>query len=328
MANPVRVVVTGAAGQIGYALLFRIASGQLLGPDTQVELRMLEIPQARGALDGVGMELDDCAFPLLSGWVATDDPNEAFDGANVCMLVGARPRTKGMERGDLLEANGAIFTVQGKAINDHAADDVKVLVVGNPANTNALIAMHSAPDVPNDRFTAMMRRDHNRALTQVAQKTGVAVSEVTNMTIWGNHSATQYPDVVHAKVNGASAWDAIGDEAWVADTFIPTVQTRGAAIIEARGGSSVASAANAAIDHMHDWVQGSRPNDWVSMGVCSTGQYGTPEGLIVGLPCTCSGGQWSVVEGLDLDEFSKPRIDASVAELAEERQAVTDLGLI
>jgi malate dehydrogenase len=328
MANPVRVVVTGAAGQIGYALLFRIASGQLLGPETQVELRMLEIPQARGALDGVGMELDDCAFPLLSGWVATDDPNEAFDGANVCMLVGARPRTKGMERGDLLEANGAIFTVQGKAINDQAADDVKVLVVGNPANTNALIAMHSAPDVPNDRFTAMMRLDHNRALTQVAQKTGVAVSEVTNMTIWGNHSATQYPDVVHARVNGASAWDAIGDEAWVADTFIPTVQTRGAAIIEARGGSSVASAANAAIDHMHDWVQGSRPNDWVSMGVCSTGQYGTPEGLIVGLPCTCSGGQWSVVEGLDLDEFSKPRIDASVAELAEERQAVTDLGLI
>jgi len=328
MASPVRVVVTGAAGQIGYALLFRIASGQLLGPDTPVELRMLEIPQARGALDGVGMELDDCAFPLLSGWVATDDPNVAFDGANVCMLVGARPRTKGMERGDLLEANGAIFTVQGKAINDKAADDVKVLVVGNPANTNALIAMHSAPDVPNDRFTAMMRLDHNRALTQVAQKTGVAVSEVTNMTIWGNHSATQYPDVVHAKVSGGSAWDAIGDEAWVADTFIPTVQTRGAAIIEARGGSSVASAANAAIDHMHDWVLGSRANDWVSMGVCSTGQYGTPEGLIVGLPCTCSGGEWSVVEGLDLDEFSKPRIDASVAELAEERQAVKDLGLI
>jgi len=328
MANPVRVVVTGAAGQIGYALLFRIASGQLLGPDTQIELRMLEIPQARGALDGVAMELDDCAFPLLSNVVPTDDPDEAFDGANVCMLVGARPRTKGMERGDLLEANGAIFTVQGKAINDKAADDVKVLVVGNPANTNAIIAMHSAPDVPNDRFTAMMRLDHNRALTQVAQRTGVAVSDVTNMTIWGNHSATQYPDVVHAKVSGASAWDAIGDEAWVADTFIPTVQTRGAAIIEARGGSSVASAANAAIDHMHDWVLGSRPNDWVSMGVCSTGQYGTPEGLIVGLPTTCSGGQWSVVEGLDLDEFSKPRIDASVAELAEERQAVKDLGLI
>ncbi len=328
MARPVRVVVTGAAGQIGYALLFRIASGQLLGPDTPIELRMLEIPQARGALDGVAMELDDCAFPLLVNVVPTDDPNEAFDGANVCLLVGARPRTKGMERGDLLEANGAIFTVQGKAINDTAADDVKVLVVGNPANTNALIAMHSAPDVPNDRFTAMMRLDHNRALSQVAQKTGVPVSQVTNMTIWGNHSATQYPDVVHAKVSGASAWDAIGDEAWVADTFIPTVQTRGAAIIEARGGSSVASAANAAIDNMRDWCLGSRANDWVSMGICSTGQYGTPEGLVVGLPCTCSGGQWSVVEGLDLDEFSKPRIDASLAELAEERDAVRQLGLI
>ncbi len=328
MASPVRVVVTGAAGQIGYALLFRIASGQLLGPDTPIELRMLEIPQARGALDGVAMELDDCAFPLLANVVPTDDPDEAFDGANVCLLVGARPRTKGMERGDLLEANGAIFTVQGKAINDTAADDVKVLVVGNPANTNALIAMHSAPDVPNDRFTAMMRLDHNRALSQVAQKTGVPVSQVTNMTIWGNHSATQYPDVVHAKVSGASAWDAIGDEAWVADTFIPTVQTRGAAIIEARGGSSVASAANAAIDHMRDWCLGSRPNDWVSMGICSTGQYGTPEGLVVGLPCTCSGGKWSVVEGLDLDEFSKPRIDASLAELAEERDAVRQLGLI
>ncbi len=328
MARPVRVVVTGAAGQIGYALLFRIASGQLLGPDTPIELRMLEIPQARGALDGVAMELDDCAFPLLVNVVPTDDPNEAFDGANVCLLVGARPRTKGMERGDLLEANGAIFTVQGKAINDTAADDVKVLVVGNPANTNALIAMHSAPDVPNDRFTAMMRLDHNRALSQVAQKTGVPVSQVTNMTIWGNHSATQYPDVVHAKVSGASAWDAIGDEAWVADTFIPTVQTRGAAIIEARGGSSVASAANAAIDNMRDWCLGSRPNDWVSMGICSTGQYGTPEGLVVGLPCTCSGGQWSVVEGLDLDEFSKPRIDASVAELVEERSAVRELGFI
>ena len=328
MASPVRVVVTGAAGQIGYALLFRIASGQLLGPDTPVELSMLEIPQARGALDGVGMELDDCAFPLLSGYVATDDPDEAFDGANICLLVGARPRTKGMERGDLLEANGAIFTVQGKAINDRAADDVRVLVVGNPANTNALIAMHSAPDVPNDRFTAMMRLDHNRAMTQVAQKTGVQVAEVTNMTIWGNHSATQYPDVVHAKVSGASAWDTISDEAWVADTFIPTVQTRGAAIIEARGGSSVASAANAAIDHMRDWVLGTPAGDWVSMGVPSKGEYGTPEGLIVGLPCTCSGGEWSVVEGIDIDEFSKPRIERSVAELEEERQAVKDLGLI
>ena len=274
MASPVRVVVTGAAGQIGYALLFRIASGQLLGPDTPVELRMLEIPQARGALDGVGMELDDCAFPLLSGWVATDDPDVAFDGANVCMLVGARPRTKGMERGDLLEANGAIFTVQGKAINDHAADDVKVLVVGNPANTNAMIAMNAAPDVPNERFTAMMRLDHNRAKTQVAQKTGTTVSDVTNMTIWGNHSATQYPDVVHAKVKGQGAWDAIADEAWVADTFIPTVQKRGAAIIEARGASSAASAANAAIDHVRDWVLGTPEGDWVSMGVAVDGQYG------------------------------------------------------
>jgi len=328
LASPVRVVVTGAAGQIGYALLFRIASGQLLGPDTPVELRMLEIPQARGALDGVGMELDDCAFPLLSGWMGTDDPGEAFDGANICMLVGARPRTKGMERGDLLEANGAIFTVQGKAINDRAADDVRVLVVGNPANTNALIAMHSAPDVPAERFTAMMRLDHNRALTQVAQKTGVQVAEVTNMTIWGNHSATQYPDVVHAKVAGTSAWDAISDEAWVADTFIPTVQTRGAAIIEARGGSSVASAASAAIDHMRDWVLATPAGDWVSMGVPSKGEYGTPEGLIVGLPCTCSGGEWSVVEGIDIDDFSKPRIERSVAELGEERQAVKDLGLI
>ncbi len=328
MARPVRVVVTGAAGQIGYALLFRIASGQLLGPDTPVELRMLEIPQARGALDGVGMELDDCAFPLLSGYVATDDPGEAFDGANVCMLVGARPRTKGMERGDLLEANGAIFTVQGRAINDRAADDVRVLVVGNPANTNALIALNSAPDVPRERFTAMMRLDHNRARSQVAQKTGVPISEVTNMTIWGNHSATQYPDVVHAKVSGASAWDAIADEVWVADTFIPTVQTRGAAIIEARGGSSVASAANAAIDHMRDWVLGTPAGDWVSMGVPSTGEYGTSDGLVVGLPCTCSGGEWSVVEGIDLDAFSAPRIERSVAELEEERHAVTELGLI
>jgi malate dehydrogenase len=328
MSSPVKVVVTGAAGQIGYAILFRIASGQMLGPDTPVELRMLEVPQARGALDGVAMELDDCAFPLLTNIIATDDPNVAFDGANVGLLVGARPRTKGMERGDLLEANGAIFTVQGKAINDHAADDVKILVVGNPANTNALIAMHSAPDVPNERFTAMMRLDHNRAKTQVAQKTGTPVADVTQMTIWGNHSATQYPDVVHAKVGGANAWETIGDEAWVADTFIPTVQKRGAAIIEARGASSAASAANAAIDHMHDWVLGTPAGDWVSMGVPSTGQYGLEEGLITGLPCVCKDGAWSVIEGLELDAFSKPRIDASVAELAEERDAVRELGLI
>ncbi len=328
MSSPVKVVVTGAAGQIGYAILFRIASGQMLGPDTPVELRMLEVPQARGALDGVAMELDDCAFPLLTNIIATDDPNVAFDGANVGLLVGARPRTKGMERGDLLEANGAIFTVQGKAINDHAADDVKILVVGNPANTNALIAMHSAPDVPNERFTAMMRLDHNRAKTQVAQKTGTPVADVTQMTIWGNHSATQYPDVVHAKVGGANAWETIGDEAWVADTFIPTVQKRGAAIIEARGASSAASAANAAIDHMHDWILGTPAGDWVSMGVPSTGQYGLEEGLITGLPCVCKDGAWSVIEGLELDAFSKPRIDASVAELAEERDAVRELGLI
>ena len=328
MANPVRVVVTGAAGQIGYALLFRIASGQLLGPDTQIELRMLEIPQARGALDGVGMELDDCAFPLLSGWVATDDPNEAFDGANVCMLVGARPRTKGMERGDLLEANGAIFTVQGKAINDHAADDVKVLVVGNPANTNALIAMHSAPDVPNDRFTAMMRLDHNRALTQVAQKTGVAVSEVTNMTIWGNHSTTQYPDLFHAKVGGKSGVDAVGDMEWVENTYIPTVAKRGAAIIDARGASSAASAANAAIDHVHDWHLGTPEGDWVSMAIPSDGSYGVPEGLISSFPCTCKDGKYEIVQGLEVDDFSRKMIDASVAELAEERDAVKELGLI
>ena len=328
MSSPVKVVVTGAAGQIGYALVYRIASGQLLGPDTKVELRLLEVPQARGALDGVAMELDDCAFPALANVVCTDDPNVAFDGANIGMLVGARPRTKGMERGDLLEANGAIFTVQGKAINDHAADDIKILVVGNPANTNALIAMSSAPDVPSDRFTAMMRLDHNRAKTQVAQKTGKTVSDVTQMTIWGNHSATQYPDVVHAKVAGKSAWETIADESWVADTFIPTVQKRGAAIIEARGASSAASAANAAIDHIHDWVLGTPEGDWVSMGVAVDGQYGIDKGIICGLPCVAKNGQWSVVEGLELDAFSKPRIDASVAELREEYDAVKELGLI
>lgn len=328
MSSPVNVVVTGAAGQIGYALVYRIASGQLLGPDTKVELRLLEVPQARGALDGVAMELDDCAFPALANVVCTDDPNVAFDGANIGMLVGARPRTKGMERGDLLEANGAIFTVQGKAINDHAADDIKILVVGNPANTNALIAMSSAPDVPSDRFTAMMRLDHNRAKTQVAQKTGTTVSDVTQMTIWGNHSATQYPDVVHAKVGTASAWDTINDEPWVADTFIPTVQKRGAAIIEARGASSAASAANAAIDHVHDWVLGTPEGDWVSMGVAVDGQYGIDKGIICGMPTICKNGKWEIVEGLELDTFSKPRIDASVAELREEYDAVKELGLI
>ncbi|MBJ29982.1 MAG: malate dehydrogenase, partial [Acidimicrobiaceae bacterium] len=269
--TPVRVAVTGAAGQIGYSLVYRIASGALLGPDQPVVLQLLEIPPAMGSLEGVAMELDDCAFPLLADVVLTDDPGTAFDAANVALLVGSRPRTKGMERQDLLEANGAIFTVQGRALNDRAADDLKVLVVGNPANTNCLIAMNSAPDIPDERFTAMMRLDHNRAMTQVAQKLGVAVTEVSNMTIWGNHSATQYPDLFHCRVGGTSAAEAVGDQAWLEGEFIPTVQQRGAAIIEARGASSAASAANAAIDHVHDWVLGTVEGDWVSMGVPSDG---------------------------------------------------------
>ncbi len=325
---PVKVTVTGAAGQIGYALLFRIASGHLLGPDQPVELRLLEIPQGLGALNGVCMELDDCAFPLLANIVATDDPNVAFDGTNIGLLVGARPRTKGMERGDLLEANGAIFTVQGKAINDNAADDVRVLVVGNPANTNALIAMHSAPDVPRDRFTAMTRLDHNRAKTQLAKKAGVAVTSIRKMTIWGNHSATQYPDIFHAEVDGRNAAEVVSDQAWLEGDFIPTVQKRGAAIIEARGASSAASAANAAIDHMHDWVLGTPAGDWVSMAIPSDGSYGVPEGLISSFPVTTSGGAYSVVQGLELDAFSPGRVDATIAELAEERDAVRELGLI
>ncbi|MBT5118846.1 MAG: malate dehydrogenase, partial [Actinobacteria bacterium] len=282
--NPIRVAVTGAAGNIGYNLIFRIASGQLLGSDQPVILQMLEIPPAMGALEGVAMELDDCAFPLLDSMVLSDDPNVAFAGAGVAMLVGSRPRTKGMERQDLLEANGAIFTTQGKALNDHADDDLRVLVVGNPANTNCLIAMNNAPDVPDERFTAMMRLDHNRALSQASAKLGVASTEVNRMTIWGNHSATQYPDLVHAEVNGASVAGTIDDQAWLEGQFIPTVQQRGAAIIEARGASSAASAANAAIDHVHDWVLGTPENDWVSMGVPSDGSYGVPEGLIVGFP--------------------------------------------
>ncbi|MDE0927737.1 MAG: malate dehydrogenase [Acidimicrobiales bacterium] len=326
--NPIRVAVTGAAGNIGYNLIFRIASGQLLGPDQPVILQMLEIPPAMGALEGVAMELDDCAFPLLDSMVLSDDPKVAFEGAGVAMLVGSRPRTKGMERQDLLEANGAIFTTQGKALNDHASDDLRVLVVGNPANTNCLIAMNNAPDVPDERFTAMMRLDHNRALSQAAAKLGVASTEVTRMTIWGNHSATQYPDLVHAEVNGASVAATIGDQEWLEGQFIPTVQQRGAAIIEARGASSAASAANAAIDHVHDWVLGTPANDWVSMGVPSDGSYGVPEGLIVGFPTTCADGQWSIVEGLEIDEFSRARMDASVGELAEERDMVRGLGLI
>jgi malate dehydrogenase len=326
--SPVKVSVTGAAGQIGYALLFRIASGQLLGPDTPVHLSLLEIPQAVKAAEGTAMELDDCAFPLLAGVDIYSDPNQAFDGVSIALLVGARPRTKGMERGDLLEANGGIFKPQGQALNDHAASDLKVLVVGNPANTNCLIAASNAPDIPRERFTAMMRLDHNRAIAQVAGKTGTQVSEVTNMTIWGNHSATQYPDVFHAKVKGGDAAEVIGDQSWIESNFIPTVQKRGAAIIEARGASSAASAANAAIDHVHDWVLGTPEGDWVSMAIPSDGSYGVEEGIFSGYPCTCSGGAYTIVEGLELDEFSRGRIDATVKELRDERSAVADLGLI
>jgi malate dehydrogenase len=329
MSNtPVKVAVTGAAGQIGYAILFRIASGQLLGPDTPVHLSLLEIPQAVKAAEGTAMELDDCAFPLLAGVDIHDDPNQAFDGVSVALLVGARPRSKGMERGDLLEANGGIFKPQGEALNAHAASDIKVLVVGNPANTNCLIAQSNAPDIPAGRFNAMVRLDHNRAIAQVAKKTGSAISDVTNMTIWGNHSATQYPDVFNAKVKGANAAETIGDQDWIENDFIPTVQKRGAAIIEARGASSAASAANAAVDHVHDWVLGTPEGDWVSMAIPSDGSYGIAEGVFAGYPCTCSGGEYTVVEGLQVDEFSRSRIDATVKELQEERQAVKDLGLI
>ncbi len=326
--SPVKVAVTGAAGQIGYAILFRIASGQLLGPDTPVRLSLLEIPAAVKAAEGTAMELDDCAFGLLTGVDIYDDPNQAFDGVNVALLVGARPRTKGMERSDLLEANGGIFKPQGQALNDHAASDLKVLVVGNPANTNCLIAQSNAPDIPRERFTAMMRLDHNRAIAQVAEKTATRVGDITNMTIWGNHSATQYPDVFHAKVKGEPAAEVIGDQDWIETDFIPTVQKRGAAIIEARGASSAASAANAAIDHIHNWVLGTAAGDWVSMAVPSDGSYGVQEGIFSGYPCTCSGGEYTIVEGLELDEFSRTRIDATVKELGEEREAVKQLGLI
>jgi len=326
--TPVTVTVTGAAGQIGYALLFRIAAGQLLGPDVPVRLRLLEIPQAIKAAEGTAMELDDCAFPLLAGIDITDDLKTAFDGANVALLVGARPRTKGMERRDLLEANGGIFKPQGEAINAHAADDIKVLVVGNPANTNALIARSNAPDVPADRFTAMTRLDHNRALAQLAKKAGVSVADITKMTIWGNHSATQYPDIFHAEINGRNAAEVVNDQAWVESDFIPTVAKRGAAIIEARGASSAASAASAAIDHVHTWVNGTAEGDWTSMAVVSDGSYGVPEGLVSSFPVTCSGGEWQIVQGLEIDEFSRGKIDASVAELIEERDAVRSLGLI
>jgi malate dehydrogenase len=328
MSDVKKVTVTGAAGQIGYALLFRIASGALLGPDTPVALRLLEIPQAMGAVEGVMMELDDCAFPLLASLDAFDDPNQAFDGANIGMLVGARPRGPGMERSDLLAANGGIFKPQGEAINAHAADDIRVLVVGNPANTNCLIAMSHAPDVPQQRFNAMTRLDHNRAIGQLARRTGAAVKDITNVTVWGNHSTTQYPDIHHAKIQGESAIDKVADQDWYENTFIPTVAKRGAAIIEARGASSAASAANAAIDHVHDWMLGTPDGDWVSMSVPADGSYGVGEGIISSFPCTTSGGEYSIVTGLEINDFSRARIDATVAELNEERDAVQELGLI
>ena len=326
--SPVNVTVTGAAGQIGYALLFRIAAGGLLGADRPVRLRLLEIEPALKAAEGTAMELDDCAFPLLAGIDITADAGAAFDGTNVALLVGARPRTAGMERGDLLSANGGIFGPQGQAINAGAADDVRVLVVGNPANTNALIAASHAPDIPGDRFTAMTRLDHNRALSQLAKKTDSSVNDIRRLTIWGNHSATQYPDWSQATIGGRPAEEVVGDRGWLEDTFIPTVAKRGAAIIEARGSSSAASAANAAIDHVFSWVNGTPDGDWTSAAIMSDGSYGVPEGLISSFPVTSSGGEWSVVQGLDVDEFSRGRIDASVAELVEEREAVRELGLL
>ena len=325
---PVNVTVTGAAGQIGYALLFRIASGQLLGPDTPVRLRLLEIPQAVKAAEGTALELEDGAFPLLAGTDIFDDAKRAFEGANIALLVGARPRTKGMERADLLEANGGIFKPQGEAINAGAAEDIRVLVVGNPANTNALIARSHAPDVPAERFTAMTRLDHNRAVAQLAKKLNVPVSEVRKLTIWGNHSASQYPDIFHAEVAGRNAAEAVGDEKWLAEEFIPRVAKRGAEIIEARGASSAASAANAAIDHIYNWVNGTPEGDWTSMAIPSDGSYGVPEGLISSFPVVATNGKYEIVQGLEINEFSRTRIDASVAELAEEREAVDKLGLL
>jgi malate dehydrogenase len=328
VSTPAKVAVTGAAGQIGYSLLFRIASGSMLGPDQPLELRLLEITPALKALEGVVMELDDCAFPLLSKVEIGDDPKTIFDGANLACLVGARPRTKGMERRDLLEANGGIFKPQGQAINDNAADDVKVLVTGNPANTNALIAMRNAPDIPAERFNALTRLDHNRAKAQLAAKTGASVNDITHMTIWGNHSATQYPDLFNARVGGQSAAELISDQGWLESTFLPTVQQRGAAVIEARGASSAGSAANATIEHMRDWVRGTPEGDWVSMSVSSDGSYQVPEGLICSFPCTTTGGAYRIVQDLTINDFSRGKIDASVAELVEECDAVRALGLI
>ncbi len=329
MTQPVKVAVTGAAGQIGYSLLFRIASGSLLGPDTPVRLQLLEIEPALKSLEGVVMELDDCAFPNLAGVEIGHEANKIFDGVNLALLVGARPRGPGMERSDLLSANGAIFTAQGKALNEVAASDVRIGVTGNPANTNALIAMSNAPDIPQERFSALTRLDHNRAISQLAAKSGSPVTEIKKMTIWGNHSATQYPDVFHAEIAGKPAFEAIGgDQAWVEDYFIPTVAKRGAAIIDARGASSAASAASATVDAARDWLQGSADGDWVSMAVRSDGSYGVPEGLIYSFPVTTKDGDWEVVQGLDVSEFSRARMDATAAELIEERDAVKELGLI
>ncbi|KZE31788.1 malate dehydrogenase (NAD) [Crenobacter luteus] len=324
MKAPVRVAVTGAAGQIGYSLLFRIASGEMLGKDQPVILQLLDLPQAQAAVKGVMMELEDCAFPLLAGMIATDDPNVAFKDVEVALLVGARPRSKGMERKDLLEANGAIFTVQGKALNDHAARNVKVLVVGNPANTNAWIAMKSAPDLNPNQFTAMLRLDHNRALSQIAAKTGKPVSSIEKLAVWGNHSPTMYADYRFATIDGESVKTLINDEAWNRDVFLPTVGKRGAAIIEARGLSSAASAANAAIDHIRDWVLGSN-GKWVTMGIPSDGSYGIPEGVMYGFPVVCENGEYKIVQGLEIDEFSRERMNFTLAELEEERAAVAHL---
>jgi len=327
MSEPVRVAVTGAAGQIGYAILFRVASGQMLGPGTPVALSLLEIPDAVKAAEGTAMELDDCAFPLLRSIDIYDDPNEAFDGTNIALLIGARPRTKGMERADLLEANGKIFEPQGKALNDNAADDIKVLVVGNPANTNCLIARSHAPDIPSERFTAMTRLDHNRSLTQLAKKVGAPVTDITNMAVWGNHSPTMYPDLFNAKVNGEIAAEKVNDQDWIENDFLPTVGKRGAAVIEARGASSAASAANAAIDHVHDWVSGTS-GEWVSMAVVSDGSYDVDEGLVSSFPVTCEGGDWSIVEGVELNDFSKEKIGMTVDELRGERDSVKELQLV
>ena len=325
---PVKVAVTGGAGHIAYSLLFRIIQGQLLGPDTPVELRLLEIAPAMKALEGVAMEIDDCASPMVSNIVMTDDPNVAFDGASICLLVGARPRGKGMNRSDLLAANGAIFAPQGRAINDHAADDVHVLVTGNPANTNALIARTHAPDIPATRFTSLMRLDHNRAISQLAKKAGASVIDIRKMAVWGNHSDTQYPDITHATIAGRPAVDVVNDDNWMENEFIPTVAKRGGAIIEARGASSATSAANATADHMRELLLGSPADDWVTMGVTSDGSYGVPEGLIFGMPCTTSNGEFQIVQGLEFSDFGKAKLAATIEELENERKAVHDLGLV